>query len=125
MEKDNEKELLRGKLTVAFVESWFFNKQRPIVLTTKRLIIGERSINLSDILEVYQKQERLLSKMVIRLNDGTIEECEIIPEKSVSALTFLGGTIGDQESELRANSKATTDRWVNLTNRALMSTPIS
>jgi hypothetical protein len=107
-----EKELLRGK-TVGI-----FNKQ-PIVLTTKHLIIGERSIELDSILEVYAEQGRLNSKMVVRLKNGATEECAICPEKTVSALTFLGGSIRDQESELRAHSKATTDRWVNLINRLL------
>jgi len=113
-----EKELLRGKTAS------IFNKQ-PVVLTNKRLIIGDRSINLGDILEVYAQQDRITSKLIIRLKNGTIEECQIVPEKSVSALTFLGGTLGDQESEMRANYRATTDRWVNLINRCLSSTPIS
>jgi hypothetical protein len=107
-----EKELLRGKTASVF-------HKQPIVLTTKHLIIGERSIALDDILEVYAEQGRLDSKMVVRLRNGAIEECKICPEKTVSALTFLGGSLGDQESEMRANYKATTDRWVNLINRLL------
>lgn len=108
----SEQELLRGKL------AGFFNKP-PIVLTTKRLIIGEENINLNDILEVYAQQERIKSKMIVRLKNGTIRECEICPEKIVSTLTALSGTLGDMESEMRANSKAITDRWVNLINRSL------
>jgi hypothetical protein len=107
-----EKELLRGK-TMSI-----FNKQ-PIVLTDKHLIIGERSIELDSILEVYAEQRRLDSKMVVRLKNGETQECRICPEKNVSALTFFGGSIGDTESEMRAHSKATTDRWVNLVNRLL------
>ncbi len=45
-----------------------FNKQ-SIVLTTKRLRIGERSIELDSILEVYADQQRLESKMVVRLKN--------------------------------------------------------
>ena len=71
-----EKELLRGKLTG-------FLSHPPLVLTTKRLIIGERSINLDQMLEVYSKQERLQSRLVIRLKDGTTEELTISPEKDV------------------------------------------
>jgi hypothetical protein len=114
--RNDEKELLRGTLT------GFFNRD-SIVLTNKRLIIGDKSTNFNEILEVYGKQERLTSKLIIRLKDGTTEECEIVPEKSVSALTFLGGDLGSQESEMRTNYKATTDRWVNLINRCLSSIP--
>jgi hypothetical protein len=106
-----EKELLRGK-------TMGFNKQ-PVVLTTKHLTIGNRSIELDSVLEVYAEQGRLDSKMIVRLKNGVTEECRICPEKTVSVLTMFGGSMGDQESEMRAHSKATTDRWVNLINRLL------
>ena len=124
--KNEEKELLRGKL------AGFFNK-KPIVLTTKRLIIGEqneqRSIFLDKILEVYAEQERLVSLLVVRLVDGTTEKFKLVAEKGVSGLTsgvaMFSGDMSGMESELRAGSKATVDRWVNLINRVLSSTPIS
>lgn len=119
-EMSGEKELLRGKWRAGFLE-----KVQPIVLTTKRLIIGDRIFNFNDILEVYAQQERLKSKLMIRLKDGTLWECGIISEKSVSALTFFGGGIGAQESEMRANYRAAVDRWVNLINRCLSSVLIS
>lgn len=108
----SEQELLRGTMAGFF-------KKPPIVLTTKRLIIGEESINLDDILEVYAQQESIKTKMIVRLKSGDIRECVICPEKKVSALTTFGGTFFDIESESRANSKATVDRWVNLINRYL------
>jgi small nuclear ribonucleoprotein (snRNP)-like protein len=108
-----ERELLRGKLAG-------FLSHPQLVLTTKRLIIGERSINLNEITEAYAEQERLQSKLVIRITNGTTEELVISPEKSVSFLTFLSGSLDAQESEMRAGSKATTDRWVNLINIQLM-----
>ena len=113
-----EKELLRSKTL------GFFNSQ-PIVLTDKHLVlhvpyVGERSIDLDNILEVYAKQGTFDSKMVMRLKDGTVVECDkIAPETHLSVSTFLGGSITDQGLEMRGNFKATTDRWVNLINRLL------
>ena len=106
-----EKELLRGRITGIFYHP-------SLVLTNRRLIIGERSINLSEILEVYSKQEKLQSKMIIRLKDGKTEELTISPEKNVSVPASLSGSMDAQESVMSA-SKATTDRWVNLINSCL------
>jgi hypothetical protein len=58
-----EKELLCGKIKGTFYHP-------SLVLTNRRLIIGERSISLRDIVEVYSKEEKLQSKMVIQLKDG-------------------------------------------------------
>ena len=107
-----EKELLHGR-------TLGIRNRQPIVLTAKQLIIGNRSIELASVLEVYAEQGRLDSKMIVRLKDGVTEECKIRPEKNISVLTMFGGSMGDQEGEMRAQSKATTDRWVNLINRLL------
>jgi hypothetical protein len=106
-----EKELLRGKIIGIFYHP-------SLVLTNRRLIIGERSINLSEIVEVYSKQEKLQSKLVIRLKDGKTEELTISPERSVSVTASFSGGMDAQKSEMSA-SKATTDRWVNLINSCL------
>jgi hypothetical protein len=99
---------------------------RPsIVLTNKRLIAGNRDIYLNDIVEAYAKQGYLDSKLVIRLKNGTEEEYEITDESYGSSgrvgsfLAVLSGDISATESDLRAHSKATIDRWVNLINRVL------
>jgi hypothetical protein len=106
---------LRGKLT------GFLNNS-PLVLTTKRLMFGDRSINLSDISEAYAEQKRLESELVLRLKNGTTEKLALAPESSpslLSALSFLSGDIAATESESRAHSKATVDRWVNAINQQL------
>jgi hypothetical protein len=116
---NEEKELLHGKLAGIFYHP-------SLVLTNRRLIIGnsprERSINLTEILEAYTKQERLQSILVIRLKDGKTEEIAIYPEKSAFPIDFSSGSVDAQESEMRASSKATTDEWTNLINRYLSST---
>jgi hypothetical protein len=106
---------LRGKLT------GFLNNS-TLVLTTKRLMFGDRSMNLSDISEAYAEQKRLESELVLRLKNGTTEKLAIAPESSpslLSALSFLSGDIAATESESRAHSKATVDRWVNAINQQL------
>jgi hypothetical protein len=106
---------LRGKLT------GFLDKS-PLVLTTKRLMFGDRSTNLSDISEAYAEQKRLESELVLRLKNGTTEKLALAPESSpslLSALSFLSGDIAAKESESRAHSKATVDRWVNAINQQL------
>ena len=112
LEAIEEKELLRGKLMGLF-------NHPPVILTSKRLIIEDRSINLSEITEAYAEQGRLQSSLVLRLMNGTTERIDISPEKTVSALTLLSGSLDAQESEMRAGSKATIDRWVNAINQKL------
>ena len=112
LETTKETELLNGKLAELFDHS-------QVVLTTARLIIGDRIINLNDVKEAYAEQERLQSPLVLQLVDGTSERLVIFPEKSVSVPTFLSGSSDAQEKEMRASSKATTDRWVNAINQQL------
>jgi len=107
-----ERELLVGKLAGLF-------NNPSVILTSERLIFGDRSIDLSEIIEVYPAQKRLQSELVVRLANGTTERLDISPEKSVSVLTFLSGSLDAQESEMRAGSKATVDRWVNAINQQL------
>jgi hypothetical protein len=107
--------LLSGKL------AGYFDHPK-LVLTSKCLIIGDRSIKLSEIIETYTEQERLRSSVVIQLANGSSEKLNISPEKSgsvLSALTFLSGDLAATESETRAFSKATADRWVNAINQQL------
>jgi hypothetical protein len=113
LETKSEKEILRGKLT------GFFNK-RPIVLTTKRIIVGEpeeESINLSGILEAYAEQDSIASKLILRLKNGETIEYKICPEEGMSILALGAFDLG--EGEMRAKYKSTCDRWVNLINRYL------
>jgi hypothetical protein len=110
----DERELLRGKL------AGIFSKQ-SVVLTNKRLIAEEKCTYLNDIMEVYAEQERLKSKLVVRLKNGQILEYTIVPERIGSTLTLLSGDMSAMESEMRANSKAAIDRWVNLINSLLVS----
>lgn len=108
-----ERELMRSTY-----KTGTFSKTRDLILTTKRLIMGDESIPLSDILEAYNKTEGFTvvnSKLVIRLKDGTERECSPKYEGSSTAAFF--------NPEL-AFSKGV-DRWVTLINRALASTPIS
>jgi len=112
LETTKETELLNGKLAELFDHS-------KVVLTTARLIVGDRIINLNEVKEAYAEQERLQSPLILQLVDGTTERLVIFPEKSVSVLTFLSGNSDAQESEMRASSKATTDRWVNAINQQL------
>jgi hypothetical protein len=108
-----EEEILRGKL------QGLFNK-RPIVLTTKRLVVGEpeeESINLSDILEAYAEQDSIGSKLVLRLKNRKTIEYKICAEKRPSITAI--GALDLGEGELRAKIKSTCDRWVNLINRYL------
>jgi len=110
---NEEKELMRSTY-----KTGAFSKTRDLILTTKRLIMGEESIPLSDILEAYNKSEGFMvvaSKLVIRLKDGTERECTPKFEGSQTGLFF--------NPEL-ALSKSV-DRWVTLINRVLASTPIS
>ncbi len=65
------------------------------------------------------EQEKLQNPLVLQLTDGTTERLVISPENSVSVPTFLSGNLDAQESERRASSKATTDRWVNAINQQL------
>ena len=90
-----------------------------MVLATAHLIVGDRIINLREIREAYAEQEKLQSPLVLQLTDGTTERLVISPENSVSALTFLSGSLDAQESEMRAGLKATIDRWVNAINQQL------
>lgn len=111
--EEGEKELLRGKLTG-------LGHHPPIVLTTKRLLIDDRSIDLTDILEVYSavKSDFMMTnaKMFVRLKDGDEIEVKMVPENPPS----LGSALfGDAESAMRDAQKATHDRWVNLINRLL------
>ena len=69
--------------------------------------------------EPYAEQEKLQNPLVLQLTDGTTERLVISPENSVSVPTFLSGNLDAQESERRASSKATTDRWVNAINQQL------
>ena len=110
---NEERELLRSTY-----KTGAFSKTRDLVLTTKRLIMGEESIPLSDILEAYNKTEGFTiveSRLAIRLKDGTERVCS--PKCECSSLSFL------HNQEL-AMSKSV-DRWVTLINRVLASTPIS
>lgn len=116
LKTSEERELLRGILTGLF-------NNPTVVLTAKRLILGDRSINLNDILEANTEQKRLESLVVLHLKDGTTERLDISPEKSV--LTFLSGSLDAQESEMRAGSKATADRWMNAINQQLRQKPES
>ena len=106
-----EKELLCGKIAGIFYHP-------SLVLTNRRLIIGERSIGLSEILKVYSKKEKLQSKMVLHLKDGKTEELAISPGKVLVPSTFPG-SMNTHESEMRARSEVTTERWVNLVNECL------
>ena len=112
LETNEETELLSGTLTGLF-------NHPQVVLTTARLIVGDRIINLRKIREAYAEQERLQSPLVLQFTDGTTERLVISPENSVSVPTFLSGSLDTQESEMRAGSKATTDRWVNAINQQL------
>jgi len=116
LKTSEERELLRGILTGLF-------NNPTVVLTAKRLILGDRSINLNDILEANTEQKRLESLVVLHLKDGTTERLDISPEKSV--LTFLSGSLDAQESETRAGSKTTADRWMNAINQQLRQKPES
>jgi len=110
---NEEKELMRSTYKTSA-----FSKTRDLILTTKRLIMGDESIPLSDILEVYNKSEGftvVASKLVIRLKDGTEREC--VPK-------FEGSQTGFFFNPELAMSKSI-DRWVTLINRILASTPIS
>jgi hypothetical protein len=108
---NKEKELLRSTYkTSAFSES------KPLVLTTKRLIIGDRKIPLTDILEAYTETKGILtamSRLAIRLKDGEVIVCT---PKAESGVNFF-----NPEMSFKAN----VDRWVTLINRVLSSTPIS
>jgi hypothetical protein len=103
------KELLCGRILGIFYHPL-------LVLTNRRLIIGERSISLSDIVGAYSKEEKLQSKMVIELKDGKTEELAI---SSGKVLVPSSESINAQGSQIRARSKATTKRWVNLLNECL------
>jgi hypothetical protein len=113
IEMSEEKELLCGKIIGTFYHP-------SLVLTNRRLIIGERSIGLSDILKAYSKKEKLQSKMVIQLKDGKTEELTISPGKVLAPFSF-SGSVNTHESEMRASSEATTERWVNQVNECLSS----
>ena len=103
-----EKELLSGKIIGTFYHP-------SLVLTNRRLIIGERNIGLSDILKAYSKKEKLQSKMVIQLKDGKNEEIAISPEKVLVPSSFSGST-NTHKSEMQASSNATIETWVNQVN---------
>jgi hypothetical protein len=107
-----ETELLSGKLAGLL-------NHPQVVLTATHLIVGDRIINLRDIREAYAEQEKSQSLLVLQFTDGTTERLVISPENSVSVPTFLSGSLDAQESEMRAGSKTTTDRWVNAINQQL------
>jgi hypothetical protein len=107
-----ETELLSGKLAGLL-------NHPQVVLTATHLIVGDRIINLREIREAYAEQEKSQSPLVLQLTDGTTERLVISPENSVSVPTFLSGSLDAQESEMRAGSKTTTDRWVNAINQQL------
>ena len=114
LKMQEEKELLRSTCKQAA-----FDSSKPLVLTTKRLIIGDREIMLSDILEAYNKTHGVFvvaSRLSIRLKDGSEIECTPKLEKG-----SFGGMLFNPELELSKN----VERWVSLINRALMSSPLS
>ena len=108
----SEKELLSGKIAGTFYHP-------PLMLTSKRLILGERSISLNEILKADSKKEKTQSKMVIYLKNGKIEEITIAPEKTASAPTSLSGNINTQDYEMKIRPEATTEKWVNIVNSCL------
>jgi len=110
---NQEKELLRSTYKTSP-----FSPSKPLVLTTKRLIIGDESRKLADILEAYNKTHGVFavgSKLAIRFKDGS--EVEITPKLEGGS---FGGMLFNPELEMSKN----VERWVTLINRALMSTPI-
>jgi len=110
---NEEKEIMRSQYRNSFFEEF-----KQLVLTNECLIIGDRSIMLTDILEAYAETKGVfasITKLAIGLKDGEVIVCPIKKE---------GGSFsGFLNPELQF--KADVERWVTLINRVLASTPIS
>jgi hypothetical protein len=107
-----EKELLCGKIVGMFYHP-------SLTLTSKRLIIGERSISLNEIVKVDSKKEKTQSKMIIHLKNGKIEEVTVSPEKTPLVAASLSGNMNGQDDEMKPRSEATTEKWVSTVNSCL------
>lgn len=101
-------------------------REKQAVLTTQRLIIKEESIKLSEILEAYSKIDGWsgIPKVVIRLKDGSMREFNV-PDKRSGGSQLWGAFTSDIFADKAMAVKANVDRWVNLINRILASTPIT
>jgi len=108
---NEEKELLRSTYKLSA-----FDSSKPLVLTTERLIMGDESIKLVDILEAYAKTSGIFvvkTELAIRLKDG--KEITCVPKAEQ----------GKWNPNIEMVMKANVDRWVTLINRVLASIPIS
>ena len=84
---------------------------------------------LSDVLEAYSQRSggfSGLSKLVLRLKNGTLKEYiigiakENMPSQASQVLNLLSGLQPSSDADLSTGSKNTVDRWVNLINNTLL-----